>query len=96
MTDLILRTSIILAATWVVSHLLPRAAAATRHFLWHLAIVAVLVAPLLTWVLPKVPIMPKVPMVPEVLVPMMVKVPKVPAVLDALTVSGTLTEVSHP
>jgi bla regulator protein blaR1 len=59
-TDLVVRTSIILAATWVLSHLLPRATAATRHFLWHLAIVAVLAAPLLIWLLPKVPMVPGV------------------------------------
>jgi beta-lactamase regulating signal transducer with metallopeptidase domain len=101
MTDLILRTSIILAATWVVSHLLSRATAATRHFLWHVAIVAVLAAPLLMWGFPKVPVpmvpwVPEVPMVPEVLVPMVPKVPIVPAVLEALTPAGVsrlITEV---
>jgi bla regulator protein BlaR1 len=85
MSDLILRTSIILAATWVLSHLLPRATAATRHFLWHVALVAVLLAPLLMWGFAKVP---GVPMVPGV-----------PGVLDALTpvrvstLIDTLTEV---
>lgn len=43
--DLLLRVSVILGVTWVASRCLPRATAATRHLLWHLAVVGVLVAP---------------------------------------------------
>ena len=44
--DLLLRVTVILAVTWVVCRMLSRATAATRHLLWHLAVAAVLVAPI--------------------------------------------------
>jgi beta-lactamase regulating signal transducer with metallopeptidase domain len=50
--DLLLRTTVILAATWAACRLMPRATAATRHLLWHLAILAVLVAPIASRVIP--------------------------------------------
>ncbi|MFN2444326.1 MAG: M56 family metallopeptidase [Vicinamibacterales bacterium] len=46
--DLVLRTSAILAATWLAARLLTRASAATRHLLWHTAVVVVLAAPLVS------------------------------------------------
>ena len=45
MIELALRTTAILALAWTMVRLLPRATAATRHLIWHLAIVGVLVAP---------------------------------------------------
>lgn len=44
--DLLLRVSAILAVTWAAARLLRRLTAATRHLLWHVAVIAVLVAPL--------------------------------------------------
>ncbi len=61
--DLALRTAVILAVAWTFARLLSRATAATRHLVWHLAIVAVLAAPLLTPLAPKF----RVPQVPEAL-----------------------------
>jgi beta-lactamase regulating signal transducer with metallopeptidase domain len=58
MIELLLRTSALLVITWISSLLVWRATAATRHLLWHLAIIGVLVAPLASLVLPKLPIVP--------------------------------------
>ncbi len=52
MIELIARTSVILLAAWGVSLLFARAAAATRHLIWHAAVVAALLAPLLSLALP--------------------------------------------
>lgn len=59
MIELALRTTGILALAWTMVRLLPRATAATRHLIWHLAIVGVLVAPVATPVAPtfRVPLM---------------------------------------
>ncbi len=55
MIELVVRTSIILVAAWVGSQLLVRATAATRHLVWHCAIVSVLAVPLLAALLPSLP-----------------------------------------
>jgi beta-lactamase regulating signal transducer with metallopeptidase domain len=65
--DLIARTSAILASACAVAALLRRAAPSTRHLVWQIAIVAVVMAPYLVDVAPRVPIVPRVPRVPEVL-----------------------------
>lgn len=52
--ELILRTSFVLLAAWIGSKLLWRAAAATRHLLWHAALLVVLAAPLLTPLVPRI------------------------------------------
>jgi bla regulator protein blaR1 len=61
MIELVVRTSLLLAFAWVVTRLLTRATAATRHLVWHCTIVAVLAAPLASAIVPKMPILPKVP-----------------------------------
>lgn len=63
--DLIARTTAILAAGSVIAALLRRAAPSTRHFVWHMAIVLALLAPLLSSLAPRIPV-PWVPGVPEV------------------------------
>lgn len=69
MFELAVRTAVILAFAWVVARLLGRATAATRHLVWHLALIAVLAAPLLAPLAPRfrVPGVPGVPNVPSVL-----------------------------
>src|SRR6266508_939933 len=77
MIDLVVRMSVILAVTWIASRLLIRATAATRHLLWHGALIAVLLAPLVAPLVPRVPIVPSVPAVlevPQVLAVRMVQV----------------------
>jgi beta-lactamase regulating signal transducer with metallopeptidase domain len=54
--DLVVRTSAILLCASVVAALLRRATPSTRHLVWHLAIVAVVLAPYLMAVVPNVPI----------------------------------------
>jgi beta-lactamase regulating signal transducer with metallopeptidase domain len=61
MLELTLRSSVILAAAWALTRLMPRATAATRHLAWHFAVVATLLVPPIT------PLMPKLPLVPQVL-----------------------------
>jgi beta-lactamase regulating signal transducer with metallopeptidase domain len=51
--DLFLRTSGLLLAALILTHLLSRATAATRHLIWHTAIVAVLLAPAIILVTPR-------------------------------------------
>ena len=63
--DLIARTSAVLAAACGLAALLRRAAPSTRHLLWHLAVVIVLLAPVLGPLAPAVPIVPIVPEVPR-------------------------------
>jgi beta-lactamase regulating signal transducer with metallopeptidase domain len=73
--DLILRTSLLLAAAAGIARLLNRAAPSTRHLVWNLAIVFTLLAPFIAPLAPqfRVPMVPTVPegprvlMVPEVL-----------------------------
>ncbi len=64
--DVVLRTSLLLAATGIVARLLPHAAPSTRHLLWHTAVVLVLLAPVIG------------PLAPTFAVPMVRKVPQVP------------------
>ena len=61
--DLILRTSALLAMAAPLARVLHSAAPATRHFVWHAAIVMVILTPLLTPLAPRfsVPMVPKVP-----------------------------------
>ncbi len=51
--DLLLRTSALLLAALVLTRLLSRATAATRHLIWHAAILAVLLAPAMILVAPR-------------------------------------------
>ncbi len=67
MIELVVRTSLLLTFAWVVTRLLIRATAATRHLVWHCTIVAVLAAPLASVMVPEMPILPKVPGVQQTL-----------------------------
>jgi beta-lactamase regulating signal transducer with metallopeptidase domain len=66
--ELIARTSFILIAGAIIAALLRRAASSTRHLVWHITIVIVLLAPVLIGLAPtiRVPGVPAVPWVPEV------------------------------
>jgi beta-lactamase regulating signal transducer with metallopeptidase domain len=77
--DLLLRVTVILGVTWAACRLLPRATAATRHLLWHLAIVAVLLAPAASRIAPtfETPLLAGVPRVPNV-----TEAPRLPGVPD--------------
>jgi bla regulator protein blaR1 len=61
MFELTLRSTLILAVAWLVARALGGATAATRHLVWHSAVLAVLLAPLLAPAVPKFAI-PRVPM----------------------------------
>ena len=61
MLELTLRSTVILAAAWLLARALPRATAATRHLLWHSTLVAVLAAPLLLPIVPRLPLLPPPP-----------------------------------
>jgi beta-lactamase regulating signal transducer with metallopeptidase domain len=65
MLEIALRITLILTVAWTLTRLMPRATAATRHLVWHGALIATLIAPLAA--LAKVPQVPVVPKVPEVL-----------------------------
>jgi beta-lactamase regulating signal transducer with metallopeptidase domain len=56
MFELALRSTVILAAAWLLARAMPRASAATRHLVWHVATVAVLAAPILIPVTPAFPV----------------------------------------
>ena len=64
--DLLARTSAILLAAAVLASLLRRAAPSTRHLVWHIAILVVLLAPVLAPLASRVPMVPRVPEVPRV------------------------------
>src|SRR5688572_30251503 len=66
--ELLARTSAVLVAAGALAAMLRRAASATRHLVWHLAIVTVLLAPLLAPLAPAFAILPvpRVPAIPEV------------------------------
>ena len=89
--DLLARTSAILIAASLIAAFLRRAAPSTRHLVWHLAIIFVLLAPAIIAIGIKVPIVPRVPEVPRVgfqgnpIVPM---VPRATSTLEPGT-SGT-------
>jgi beta-lactamase regulating signal transducer with metallopeptidase domain len=53
MFEIALRSTAILVVAWAVTQTLRRATAATRHLVWHSAIVAILAAPVLSPVAPK-------------------------------------------
>ena len=63
--ELVARTSAVLISASILAALLRRAAPSTRHLVWHLAIVIVLLAPILITLAPTIPV-PGVPTVPEV------------------------------
>jgi bla regulator protein BlaR1 len=63
--DLFARTSAILLAAAALAATLRGAAPATRHLVWHIAILVVLLAPVLAPLAPTVPIVPSVPDVPR-------------------------------
>src|SRR5689334_19771960 len=64
--ELIIRTSAILACGAGIAAMLRRAAPSTRHLVWQIAITAVVLAPYLIALAPRVPIVPVVPQVPQV------------------------------
>ena len=96
--DVLLRTSLLLGAASIVARLLPRAAPATRHLLWHCSIVLVLLAPVLgplapTFRVPSVPMVPRVPLVRQFETPAMVTISNSQARVETRTTaigSGTL------
>lgn len=92
--NLILRTSVLLAAAAIIARLLRHAAPATRHLLWHTAIVLVLLAPALAPMAPtfRVPNMPGVPEVPMGVVPIVTTVPTVSAPAPQLDGNHFATE----
>jgi beta-lactamase regulating signal transducer with metallopeptidase domain len=79
--ELIVRTSAILLSGAAIAALLRRAAASTRHLVWQIAITAVVLAPYLMALAPRVPMVPWVPAVPEV--SFLRTVPTVPALIEA-------------
>ena len=59
MLELTLRSTIILVVAWLLTRLMPRATASTRHLVWHGALIATVLAPLVSFVnMPKLPIVP--------------------------------------
>ena len=66
--ELIARTSAILVAGAATASLLRRAAASTRHLVWNITIIFVVLAPMLIALAPRIPVpgVPGVPGVPEV------------------------------
>jgi beta-lactamase regulating signal transducer with metallopeptidase domain len=80
--DIIVRTSAVLFVAGAVVASLRRAAPATRHFVWHIAIIIVLLAPALMRIAPSVPIALRVPDAPRVVFQ---EVSRVPAVGTAIS-----------
>jgi len=60
--DVALKGAILLSATMLLTLLLRRAAAATRHLIWSLALIGVLALPFLSFIIPQwnVPLVPKI------------------------------------
>jgi beta-lactamase regulating signal transducer with metallopeptidase domain len=85
--ELIVRTSAILVAAAALARTLRGATAATRHLVWHLAIIFVLLAPLLAPLAPALAILPNVPGVPGV--------PHVPEVVFSPAVA-TVPAIENP
>jgi len=79
--DLIVRTSAILICGAAITATLRRAAPSTRHLVWNIGLVAVVMAPYLIAIIPAVPIVPGVPRVPEV--SFSTAVPAVPVAIAA-------------
>jgi beta-lactamase regulating signal transducer with metallopeptidase domain len=89
MLELALRSTAILAAAWALARVLPRATAATRHLIWHGALVASLLAPF-AMLAP----VPRVPVVPQMLaaeVPHLPQVPRLSEALDTRTANRSRT-----
>jgi beta-lactamase regulating signal transducer with metallopeptidase domain len=60
MLELTLRATAILLTAWLLTKLMPRATAATRHLVWHGALLAIVLAPLVAAAnLPQVPVVPE-------------------------------------
>ncbi len=82
--ELIVRTSLLLALAAILARSLHKAAPATRHLVWHLAIVLVVLAPLLA------------PLAPTITVPT-IPVPTIPVPTVPAATPGTLSTVgTHP
>jgi len=77
--ELVARTSVILIAGALIAALLRRAAPSTRHLVWHISIIVVVLAPVLAPLAPRIRV-PNVPGVPEVPKALFVEVPTVPGV----------------
>ena len=67
MIELTLRSTAILAGAWLLTRALPRATAATRHLVWHGALVAIVAAPILSPIVPRIPL--PIPAIADTLVP---------------------------
>jgi beta-lactamase regulating signal transducer with metallopeptidase domain len=73
MLELALRSTAVLAAAWLLIRVMPRATAATRHLIWHMALAATVLAALASIAnVPKVRVVPRMPaalapMVPDAL-----------------------------
>lgn len=63
--DIIIRTSAILLSGAALASLLRHAAPSTRHLVWNITILGVVLAPILVPLAPRVPIVPGVPEVPK-------------------------------
>jgi beta-lactamase regulating signal transducer with metallopeptidase domain len=82
--ELVARTSALLFAASALANLLRWAAPSTRHFVWALATIGVVLAPFLIAVAPRVPIIPGVPMAPMVPTVPRASFDAVPMVLDSV------------
>ena len=80
MFELALRTTAILAVAWLVTRILGRASAATRHLVWHSAILAVIAAPIVAPIAPRV----ELPAAPVI-----VRAAQVPSVVHSVRDSAT-------
>lgn len=78
--ELLARTSAILVAAAALAAMLRRAAPSTRHLVWHLAIICVVLAPVLAPLAPGLAILPNVPEVPAV--------PEVPVAMFSTAVAN--------
>ncbi len=89
--ELVARTSVILIAGALIAALLRRAAPSTRHLVWHVSIVIVVLAPVLITLAPtiRVPGIPNIPEVPRVVFEGAPIVPSVPTVSNAVEHAGT-------
>ena len=87
--DLIARTTAVLIFASIVAALLRRAAPSTRHLVWHLAIIVVLLAPAIMALGIKVPIVPAVPEVPRAVFQRVVNVPAIPTAAPTVE-AGTI------
>lgn len=91
--ELIARTTAILVAGSAIVALLRRAAPSTRHLVWHMAIVLVLLAPFIAPLVPRITV-PGVPNVPEV--PMGIVLNAGPGSSEATVEPGTGGTPSSP